>query len=193
MCLKVLNISDNKITSLRSLIGFRELNTLEAKNNFLNNMDDLTGTISTLTSLKELSLQDNPVTQSYRYRENLIANSILLGKIYMNLSSLLSCLLHNYHFVLWIANLDGKIVTDICRNFMKRFQMEKHNRHVKKAIKTPLGNDITSMLTIIIDLDSSSYRQKICRFSELATSFQKIYIESNFSTSWITIIYNNYS
>lgn len=81
MCLKVLNISDNKITSLKSLIGFQELNILEAKNNLLNNMDDLTRTINTLSSLKDLFLQGNPVTQSYRYRENLIANSILLGKI----------------------------------------------------------------------------------------------------------------
>ncbi|EFN69241.1 Leucine-rich repeat-containing protein 67, partial [Camponotus floridanus] len=121
MCLKILNISDNQITSLKNLIGFHELNTLEAKNNLLNDMDDLTKTISTLSSLKDLSLQGNPVTLSYRYRENLIANSILL------------------------VNLDGKIVTDTCRNFMKKFKMEKHNRHVKKAIKTPLANDITSM------------------------------------------------
>lgn len=79
LCLKVLDISGNQITSFKDLIGFHELNTLEAKNNLLNNMDDLTKTISTLSSLKDLFLQGNPVTQSYRYRENLIANSILLG------------------------------------------------------------------------------------------------------------------
>lgn len=81
MCLKVLNISDNKMTSLRNLIGFQELHMLDAKNNLIDNMDDVIETISTLTSLKDLFLQDNPVTWSYRYKENLIANSVSLGKI----------------------------------------------------------------------------------------------------------------
>jgi len=82
MCVKVLDISGNKMTSLKDLIGFRELNILEAKNNLIDNMDDLITTIDTLTSLEDLSLQGNPVARSYRYRENLIANaSISLGKI----------------------------------------------------------------------------------------------------------------
>ncbi|EGI62663.1 hypothetical protein G5I_09025 [Acromyrmex echinatior] len=81
MCLKVLNISENKMTSLRNLIGFQELHTLNAKNNLINNVDDLTATISTLISLKDLSLQGNPVTTSYRYKENLIANSVSLGSL----------------------------------------------------------------------------------------------------------------
>lgn len=81
MCLRVLDISNNKMTSLRNLIEFQELHTLDAKNNLINNVDDLTATISTLTSLKDLSLQGNPVTWSYRYKENLIANSISIGKI----------------------------------------------------------------------------------------------------------------
>lgn len=80
MCLKVLNISDNKIISLKNLMGFQELYTLDAKNNLIDNIADLTVTISTLTSLQNLSLQGNPVTSSYRYKENLIANSVSLGK-----------------------------------------------------------------------------------------------------------------
>ncbi|XP_024890268.1 protein phosphatase 1 regulatory subunit 42-like isoform X3 [Temnothorax curvispinosus] len=81
MCVKVLNISDNKMTSLRNLIGFQELHTLDAKNNLVDNVDDVTTTISTLPSLKDLSLQGNPVTWSYRYKENLIANSVSLGSL----------------------------------------------------------------------------------------------------------------
>ncbi|KAL0110768.1 hypothetical protein PUN28_014021 [Cardiocondyla obscurior] len=122
MCLKVLNISDNKMTSLRTLTGFQELHTLNAKNNLIDNINNLTTTISTLTSLKDLSLQGNPVTSVYRYKENLIANSVLL------------------------ANLDGKIVTDTCRNFMKKFKLEKYNRHTKNSIKIPLEDDITNSL-----------------------------------------------
>lgn len=83
MCLIVLNVSDNKMTSLRNLSGFRELNTLEAKDNLIDDIDDLTTTISTLPALKDLSLQGNPVIRFYRYRENLIANSISLGKVYI--------------------------------------------------------------------------------------------------------------
>ncbi|EZA51092.1 Leucine-rich repeat-containing protein [Ooceraea biroi] len=124
MCLKGLDISGNKMTSLKDLVGFHELNILEAKNNLIGDMDDLTTTISTLTALKDLSLQDNPVVRSYRYRENLIANSISL------------------------VNLDGKIVSDVCRRFMRRFKMEKHNRHTRKASKVPLGDDITSSLNL---------------------------------------------
>ncbi|XP_014472076.1 PREDICTED: protein phosphatase 1 regulatory subunit 42-like [Dinoponera quadriceps] len=124
MCLKVLDISDNKMTSLRDLTSFHELNKLKAKDNLFDNIDDLTTAISTLTSLKDLFLQGNPVVQSYRYRENLIANSVSL------------------------VNLDGKIVTDTCRRFMTRFKMEKHHRRTRRTTKTPLGDDITSSLNL---------------------------------------------
>nr|XP_012222283.1 PREDICTED: protein phosphatase 1 regulatory subunit 42-like [Linepithema humile] len=134
MCLKFLDISDNKMASLKDLSRFHELDTLVAKNNLIDDVNDLTATISTLTSLKDLSLQGNPVTWSYRYRETLIANSVSL------------------------ANLDGKIVTDICRSFMKRFQMEKYNRLTKKATKTLLKDDITSSLNL-----SAAFKRSISR------------------------------
>lgn len=49
-----------------------------------------------------------------------------------------------YQFILRTANLDGKIITDICRSFMKKFKMEKHNRRTKNATKIPLKDDISS-------------------------------------------------
>lgn len=61
-------------------MDFHELHILIAKNNLIDNIDDLTTTISTLTSLRYLFLQGNPVTRFYRYRENLIANSVSIGK-----------------------------------------------------------------------------------------------------------------
>lgn len=74
-CLKVLNISGNKISNLRDIKNLLKLEVLDARKNAIDDINDLTESISTLTSLKDLSLQDNPVTQSYRYRENLIANN----------------------------------------------------------------------------------------------------------------------
>ncbi|KAG5326659.1 PPR42 phosphatase, partial [Pseudoatta argentina] len=161
MCLKVLNISENKMTSLRNLIGFQELHTLNAKNNLINNVDDLTATISTLISLKDLSLQGNPVTTSYRYKENLIANSVSLGKVtYSTFVATYSRLLLNYNFISYTANLDGKIVTDICRNFMKKFKIGKYNQRTKKATKILLGDDITSMPIMIFSFNRNTVTNK---------------------------------
>lgn len=60
-------------------------------------------------------------------------------------------IIHIYYsiIILSLANLDGKIITDICRNFMKKFKMEKHNQRTKNTTKIPLGDDITSMLIMI--------------------------------------------
>jgi len=62
----------------------------------------------------------------------------------------LPLIIHVYYSIiclptLYTANLDGKIITDICRSFMKRFKMEKYNRRTKNATKIP-GDDITSMI-----------------------------------------------
>lgn len=71
----MLNVSGNEITSLKDIKYLGELEVLDARNNAIDDIDDLTESISALVSLKELSLQDNPVTQHYRYKENLIANN----------------------------------------------------------------------------------------------------------------------
>ncbi|OAD62742.1 Protein phosphatase 1 regulatory subunit 42 [Eufriesea mexicana] len=123
-CLKVLNISGNKITSLKGIKELRKLEVLDATNNFINDIDDLTESISVLISLTDLSLQGNPVTQYYRYKENLIANNDT------------------------IKSFDGKMISDVCRCFMKRFKIKKHLHHTKKSLTTALDEDITSSLNL---------------------------------------------
>ena len=75
-----LNISNNKVTSLNDLRNFDKLVTLEAKDNLIKNIKDLTETISSLRRLENLFIQGNPVTKICRYRENLIANSYSLSE-----------------------------------------------------------------------------------------------------------------
>ncbi|XP_043519493.1 protein phosphatase 1 regulatory subunit 42-like isoform X1 [Frieseomelitta varia] len=133
-CLKILNISGNKMTSLKSIEKLHKLEVLDVANNFIDDINDLTESISALTSLTELSLQGNPVTQYHRYRENLIANNDTL------------------------KTLDGKTVTDICRCFMKRFKMKKHFHHTKKSLSTTLDEDITSSLNLPPSLKESISR-----------------------------------
>lgn len=79
-CLKVLNISGNKITSLKNIKELYKLEILDATNNIIDDINDLTETINILISLKDLSLQGNPVTKYYRYKENLIANNDSISK-----------------------------------------------------------------------------------------------------------------
>ena len=65
--------------SLDEINNFGKLVTLEAKNNLIENIEDVTETVIYLANLENLSLQGNPVTKVFRYRENLIANSSKLG------------------------------------------------------------------------------------------------------------------
>ena len=81
-CLKILNVTGNRITSLKEISNLKKLEVLEAKNNLLKNMEDLTESISNLPFLRELFLEGNPVTKTYRYRENLIANHDYLSNNY---------------------------------------------------------------------------------------------------------------
>ncbi|XP_058792395.1 protein phosphatase 1 regulatory subunit 42-like isoform X2 [Phymastichus coffea] len=76
-----LNISKNKIISLNEINNFQKLVTLEAKDNLINNIADLTETVISLERLEHLLLQGNPVTKIRRYRENIIANSYSLGSL----------------------------------------------------------------------------------------------------------------
>ncbi|XP_043274469.1 protein phosphatase 1 regulatory subunit 42-like [Venturia canescens] len=122
--LKLLNVTGTRLTSLRPISRIVRLEILEAKDNLLNDMEDLTESLSSMRMLRELFLQGNPVTQSYRYRESMIANSDSL------------------------VNLDGKHITEVSRQFMKKFKEEKQLRQNRRRTKMTLSDDITSSLKL---------------------------------------------
>ncbi|XP_012265304.1 protein phosphatase 1 regulatory subunit 42-like [Athalia rosae] len=124
MSLKILNITGNQMTTINELSNFQMLESLEANNNYIENIKDLTETIKSLPKLEQLSLQDNPVTKCYRYRENIIANTDLL------------------------ACLDGKNISPISRRFMKKFQIERHLQATTTRSKMTLSDDITNSLNL---------------------------------------------
>lgn len=76
----MLNVTGNKLTSLKAFRNFLNLESLDARNNSIKDIDDLSKSIASLGGLKKIDLRKNPVTDCYRYRENLIANSNSLGK-----------------------------------------------------------------------------------------------------------------
>ncbi|XP_033225264.1 protein phosphatase 1 regulatory subunit 42-like isoform X2 [Belonocnema kinseyi] len=123
-CLEVLNVTGNRISSLEEIRHLKKLEILEAKNNLMKSIEDVTESVRSLPFLRQLSLEGNPVTKTYRYRENLIAN-------------------HDY-----LANLDGKQITENCRNFMKKFKLEKLLQQTRKKPELSLSEDITNSLNL---------------------------------------------
>ncbi|KAG7213815.1 hypothetical protein KM043_003029 [Ampulex compressa] len=79
--LKVLNVSGNKIRSVKALANLRKLENLEAADNMIVDIEDLAETIKTLVALRDLSLQGNPVLRQYRSKETLIANNDTLDSL----------------------------------------------------------------------------------------------------------------
>ncbi|XP_066593833.1 protein phosphatase 1 regulatory subunit 42-like isoform X2 [Prorops nasuta] len=122
--LKVLNISSNRLTSLMGIKCLYQLEVLEAQNNFIKDIKDLSKTINTLINLQDLQLQGNPVTLSYRYRESMIANSQRL------------------------INLDNWTITELNRRFIKTFKVKQELRQKKKKNITTLRDDITKSLNL---------------------------------------------
>ncbi|XP_012286203.1 protein phosphatase 1 regulatory subunit 42 isoform X2 [Orussus abietinus] len=122
--LKILNISGNRITTLRDLNNFQNLEKLDARENLIDDMNDLLETTSSLPNIFELSLQGNPVTKRHQYRESLIGSS--------------------HH----LKHLDGKLITEVSRQFMMRFKTEKLGRPTRRRLKMTLSDDITSSLNL---------------------------------------------
>ncbi|XP_068990616.1 protein phosphatase 1 regulatory subunit 42 [Neodiprion pinetum] len=124
MSLKVLNVAGNRMKTLKDINNFERLESCDARCNSIEDVKDLTETVQSLRKLKQLFLQDNPVTKYYRYRENIIANS-----------DSLEC-------------LDDKDISSVCRKFMKNFKIERHLQQTTKQSKMTLSDDITSSLNL---------------------------------------------
>ncbi|XP_046416988.1 protein phosphatase 1 regulatory subunit 42-like [Neodiprion fabricii] len=129
MSLKVLNVAGNRMKTLKDINNFERLESCDARCNSIEDVKDLTETVQSLRKLKQLFLQDNPVTKYYRYRENIIANSDSLD------SYLTEC-------------LDDKDISSVCRKFMKNFKIERHLQQTTKQSKMTLSDDITSSLNL---------------------------------------------
>ncbi|XP_076268156.1 uncharacterized protein LOC143201150 isoform X2 [Rhynchophorus ferrugineus] len=99
--LKVLNIANNKLESISFLSPLKLLTTLDASRNDLNDIKDITETLRNLYYLKEVKFLGNPVTKKHRYKEDVITNA--------------------YHLEI----LDNKNISEISRNFIKRFEEGK--------------------------------------------------------------------
>ncbi|XP_011498611.1 PREDICTED: protein phosphatase 1 regulatory subunit 42-like [Ceratosolen solmsi marchali] len=128
VCLVYLNVSDNHMVSLNGINNFKKLVTLEAQYNLIDNLEELNTTVDTLDALENLFLEGNPVTKIYRYRENVIASSHSLSKLF-------------------ISYLDQKLVTKNSRDFLKKFKYERLNQSKKKSPFT-LSEDITHTLNL---------------------------------------------
>ncbi|XP_051174865.1 protein phosphatase 1 regulatory subunit 42-like isoform X3 [Leptopilina boulardi] len=119
-CLQILNVSGNRIYHFNDIRNLTKLQVLEAKYNLLKSIKDLIDSIKNLPYLQELFLQGNPVTTIFRYRANIIGNHDKL------------------------ALLDGKIVSENSRNFMKKLKIEKQLQETKKKFKIIEGCSNTS-------------------------------------------------
>ncbi|XP_004927524.2 uncharacterized protein LOC101736097 [Bombyx mori] len=71
--LKVLNVSENKLTDVAWVKPLRRLEVLIAKNNKLDDVKTVADDLCTLTSLVDVNFIGNPLTKKHRYKETLIA------------------------------------------------------------------------------------------------------------------------
>ncbi|KAL0278527.1 UNVERIFIED_CONTAM: hypothetical protein PYX00_000332 [Menopon gallinae] len=79
--LKVLDVSQNNLSTLSGLRGLRRLEVLIANNNRLSDLKDVINTLKEWPFLKKLSLLGNPVVGQRWYRDSIIFASKSLGKL----------------------------------------------------------------------------------------------------------------
>ncbi|KAG6464089.1 hypothetical protein O3G_MSEX014266 [Manduca sexta] len=71
--LRILNVSENKITDMAWVKPLRRLEVLIAKKNKLENVQAVADDLCTLTSLVDVNFTGNPMTRKHRYKETIIA------------------------------------------------------------------------------------------------------------------------
>ncbi|XP_063387895.1 uncharacterized protein LOC134673797 [Cydia fagiglandana] len=71
--LRILNVSENKITDVAWAKPLRRLEVLIAKKNNLNDFSDVADGLCTLISLVDVNFLGNPMTKKHRYKETIIA------------------------------------------------------------------------------------------------------------------------
>ncbi|CAH0550074.1 unnamed protein product [Brassicogethes aeneus] len=108
--LKVLNVSNNKVTTFKYLAPLTNLTWIDVSHNDLDSISDICEIIRYWPHLKTAILTGNPISKQHRYRETIIANCYQL-----------EC-------------LDGKKITDLTRTFIKRFQRERKNKKSKASL-----------------------------------------------------------
>ncbi|XP_069355940.1 uncharacterized protein JMJD7 [Maniola hyperantus] len=73
MSLRILNVSQNRITDMSWAKPLRRLEVLIAKRNNLKNVEAIADDLCTLVSLVDVNFKENPMTKKHRYKETIIA------------------------------------------------------------------------------------------------------------------------
>ncbi|VDP87720.1 unnamed protein product [Echinostoma caproni] len=78
--LSKLDVSGNRLETLKDLGVLSTLTYLAATNNLITNMKELIGSLQKLKKLKELEISGNPVMSVYKAKETVIVNTMSLEK-----------------------------------------------------------------------------------------------------------------
>ncbi|XP_068082955.1 protein phosphatase 1 regulatory subunit 42 [Anabrus simplex] len=106
-CLHILNVSGNGLHSIADLMPLYQLTQFMAKNNNLDNTEEILQTVGKWPVLHTLEMDGNPISKRHKYRESLIAVSARLEL------------------------LDGKAVSETTREFLQRLELTKMERRLK--------------------------------------------------------------
>ncbi|KAK9719783.1 Leucine Rich repeats (2 copies) [Popillia japonica] len=142
-CIGILNISQNNMTTIQMLFPLKYLRVLNASNNNITELANITDTLQHLTYLREANFFGNPVAKQHRYRETIIGKSISL------------------------KTLDRKDITDITRSFIKRFEIEKSNFESKDITDVPSNiTDLVKSYPLSLQKAVSNFMLKPVKSSE---------------------------